>query len=61
MKILNLGIIFFITFFITFLILVGIVKIIHIIRKDKSKKYRIAVLIFSLLTAIMVTFLNIGR
>ncbi len=53
--------IFILTFLFGYLALTGAIKLKHIITKDKSKSYRLGVLIFSFLLAVMVTYLNIGR
>lgn len=60
MQLIDLGM-FFLIFLIFYLLGVGFVKIIHIIRKDKSKNYRVGVIIFALLASAMITYNNLGR
>ncbi|QQS26817.1 hypothetical protein IPM44_03805 [bacterium] len=60
MQLIDLGM-FLVIFIIFYLLGAGFVKIIHLIRKDKSKNYRIGVLIFALLVAAMITYNNLGR
>lgn len=52
---------FFMVFLMCYLVLAIGVKIIHLITKDHSHTYRIAVIIFSLLFAGMFTYNNLGR
>ncbi len=60
MQLVDLGI-FLVIFLVCYLLGAGFVKIIHLIRKDKSKNYRIGVVIFALLVAAMITYNNLGR
>lgn len=48
-------------FIVSYAVLAIVVKIIHLITKDHSHTYRIAVIIFSLLFAAMFTYNNLGR
>lgn len=60
MELVDLGV-FLVIFLVFYLLGAGFVKIIHIIRKDKTKNYRVGVVIFALLMAAMVTYNNLGR
>lgn len=60
MQLVDLGI-FLVIFLVCYVLGSGFVKIIHLIRKDKSKNYRIGVVIFALLVAAMITYNNLGR
>lgn len=60
MQLIDLGM-FLVIFLVCYLLGAGFVKIIHLIRKDKSKNYRIGVIIFALLVAAMITYNNLGR
>ena len=60
MQLIDLGM-FLVIFLVCYLLGAGFVKIIHLIRKDKSKNYRIGVVIFALLVAAMITYNNLGR
>ena len=52
---------FLLMFAVCYAVLALFVKIVHLITKDHSHTYRIAVIIFSLLFASMVTYNNLGR
>lgn len=53
--------IFVLVLLFSYLALSLVVKIIHLITKNKSKSYRLAVIIFSFLLALMATYMNLGR
>lgn len=52
---------FILIFLFSYLALTLLVKLKHYITKDKSKAYRLAVLIFSLGLALMVAYWSLGR
>lgn len=52
---------FLLVFVIVYAVLAVGVKIVHLITKDHSHTYRIAVIIFALLFAAMFTYNNLGR
>lgn len=58
---LHLAEIFILTLVFTYVVLTLAVKLKHYITKDKSKSYRLAIVIFSVLAALMVTYLSLGR
>lgn len=58
---LHLAEIFILTLVFTYVILTLAVQLKHYVTKDKSKSYRWGVVVFSLLAAVMVTFLSLGR
>ncbi|MFO0955299.1 MAG: hypothetical protein U0526_02035 [Candidatus Saccharibacteria bacterium] len=60
MQLIDLGM-FTLIFLITYLVGAIFVKLIHLITKDRSKNYRVGVIIFALLVAATITFNNLGR
>lgn len=60
MHLIDLGM-FLVIFIACYLLGSGFVKIIHLIHHDRSKSYRIGVVIFALLVAVMITYNNLGR
>lgn len=53
--------IFILTLVFSYVALTLIVKLKHHLTKDKSKSYRLAVIIFSILAALMATYISLGR
>ena len=53
--------IFLLVFFVMYLVSALVLYVLHLIMRREMKNYRISTIIFSLLVALAVTLVNIGR
>lgn len=60
MSLMEVGI-FLLVFFVTYLVSALVLFVLHLLMRREMKNYRVSTIIFSLLVAIAVTLVNIGR
>ncbi|MCC7543823.1 hypothetical protein IT415_03940 [bacterium] len=53
--------IFLLVFFVMYLVSALVLYVLHLIMRREMKNYRVSTIIFSLLVALAVTLVNIGR